>query len=294
VNCTNCQSAVPANAVQCPVCRAAVPAARRVLTGPASAPAATSPRRRPLSAATAPSASSPAGPVPAAAPRRAAPTTTVTTGPPPTPVNAPPGTQARARGLAVSLTGRVSGAVSFDQREVGSTAMYLMTLAALAGCVVLAAIYLLKVLTALLLPFLIVIFVISVVVNRSAGFDSLRSTLGFGLSGLGRATPGRPGRPGPKSLDVTRFRITDTAGNPYDCEILGELHAPPPKLNDDVEVSGRRRRDGVLQIRTLRNHVTGTTLRGRVPLSVTSARFAPWILSGVVVVLVLLVMGHGA
>jgi hypothetical protein len=307
VQCTNCQSGVPAGAVQCPVCQTTLLTARRILTGAPDAAAPASPPKRPrLVAAPSPGASGAgattsarSGPAATATPSAhvgggsGAPTNTVTGGPTLTAV-APVTQPSRASGLSVQITGHVSGAVAFGQRQVGSGAGYVLTVLAVFGAFVLGVVLLFHVLMVFVLPFIAVIVLISIVVNRSAGFDTMKSTLGFGLSGLGHAVPGRPSNPGPKSLDVTRFRVTDPSGAPYDCEILGELRAPPPKLNDDVEIVGRRRRDGVIQVRVLRNRVSGTTLRGRVPLSTTGSKIAPWVLGALVIALVLFLLGHGA
>jgi hypothetical protein len=218
----------------------------------------------------------------------------VTSGPTLAPAASVPGTPVRRGGLNVTLTGHVSGSVEFGQRRVGSGAAQLLIVLASLAAFVVGVVLLARVLLAFLVPLIVLVIMISVVVNRGAGFDSVKSMLGLGVGGLGRAMPGRPGLSGPIGLDVTRFRVTDASGVPYDCEMLGELRAPPPKLNDDVEITGRRRRDGVIQVRRLRNRVSGTTLQGRVPLSTLGARAAPWILGAVVIVLVLVLSNSGS
>lgn len=191
------------------------------------------------------------------------------------------------------FTGHVTTTVTFDQREVGSGATHTLMVLGLIALVVLGALLVLKLLVALLVPFILVILIVSVLVNRAAGFETLKSTLGFGMDAVKRAFPGMPGRPAPQPLDIARFRIVDDDGVPQDCEILGELRAPPPRLNDDVEVTGRRRRDGVVQVRRLHNQVSGTSLRGHIPLSVSAAHAAPWVLVSLIVIAVLLLVNHG-
>ena len=290
VQCTNCQSTVPAGSSACLVCGTAPTPARRIITGAASPPPAV-PRRRHLVPAAAPAAATPA---PASA-SPAAPTTTVAAGPPPTAPGTAgtPAPAGRTRGLGVDLTGHVTSTVAFDQREIGSGATYALTLLALLALVVICALLLVKVVMMLVVPLAVLVLIVSFVVSRAAGLDVLKSILGFGVGAAGRATPGLPGRPGARMLDVARFRIAD-GGVPYDCEILGELRAPPPRLNDDVRVVGRRRRDGVVQVRRLHNQVSGTSLRGHIPISVSVAQAAPWVLLGAVVVGVLLLAGHGS
>jgi hypothetical protein len=282
VQCTNCQSAVAGVSSACPVCGTAPAPARRIITGTTAPPAAT-PRRRQLVAAPAPSAAAPPPPP------RAAPTTPAAAGPAVTAPGTPtaPGSRGRTRGLGVSLTGHVASTVAFDQREIGSGATYVLALLTLLALLVAGTLLLLKVVMVLLFPLVALILIISVVVNRAAGFDALKSILSLGVGTAGRAAPSRPGRPGTQTLDVARFRIVDRGGVPYDCEILGELRAPPPRLNDDVEVDGRRRRDGVVQVRRLRNRVSGTSLRGHVPVSVSATQAAPWVLLVLVVAAVL-------
>jgi hypothetical protein len=286
VQCTNCQSAVPGGAAQCPVCGNTIAPARRIITG---APAVVAPpRRRHLAPAAAPAAA-PRPPAPA-------PLTTVAPGPGPAAQGAPRAPQApgRRRGAGMHLTGHVTSTVTFDQREIGSGPTYMLMVLGLIGLMVVCALLILKLLVMLLVPLIVVLLVISVVLNRAAGFGTLKSTIGFGAGAAGRAFPGLPGRPGSRPLDIARFRIVDGGGVPHDCEILGELRAPPPRLNDDVEVVGRRRRDGVVQVRRLRNQVSGTSLRGHVPLSVSAAQTAPWVLVGLIVVAVLLLVSHGS
>ena len=298
MHCANCQSVVPDGVASCPVCRSTVLPVRRIITGgPAATATPAAPVRRPrLAAAPAPATSSSAPAGATSAPSSGTPGTTVTAGPTlgaaaPTPV-----TSTRAGGLNVTLTGHVSGSVEFGQRQVGSGAAQLLIVVCSLTAFVIGVILLARVLLVFLLPLIALIVVISVVVDRGAGFGTLKSLFGAGagVGGLGRAMPGRPGLSGPMALDVTRFRITDASGVPYDCEILGELRAPPPKLNDDVELTGRRRRDGVIQVRRLRNRVSGTTLQGRVPLSTLGAQAAPWILGFAVVVLVIFLINHGS
>lgn len=179
------------------------------------------------------------------------------------------------------------------QREVRTGATYVLTLLALLGLIAVGALLLLQVLMALVVPVAIVVVLVWVLVDRAAGFDALKSMMGFGVSATGRAIPGMPTRRGPHVLDVTRFRVTTDSGVPYDCEILGELRAPPPRLNDDVDVSGRRRRDGVVQVRRLYNRVAGTVVRGHVPLSVSGAQAAPWLLVALVIAAAALVLANG-
>lgn len=191
--------------------------------------------------------------------------------------------------LSGHLRGTIASTVQQDTRLVSGGAARLLLVLGLLACIVLAVVSLAQVLITASWFLLVLALAIAWAWKSSLGFSFMRS-LGGGLAQTATRTH-LPQGPGTQSLDVTCFRMVDGAGQAHDCEMIGELRAPPPRLNDDVEVSGRRRRDGVIAVRSITNTVTGTVLRAHVPLAIRAVWHAPWVVAGLVVVAAIVVLG---
>jgi hypothetical protein len=88
-------------------------------------------------------------------------------------------------------------------------------------------------------------------------------------TGIVTSTGARVAQPrGTAFLEVRRFRVTDQQRRSVDCVIEGELRGATLRHGDDVELTGRFDRAGVMRVRRVRLVGSGAVIRPSVPASI--------------------------
>lgn len=179
----------------------------------------------------------------------------------------------------LTVDGAVVSSVELTQRHVGGYGALVLRMLAVIFLMVFLVVLLVNGAMMLLFP----VAVLLAVVWLFRGFDSamgMTSSIARGSWAMSRAAVqprGMPNGAGHEVVDVASFRLLGNDGRSYDCEILGHLNSPVPRLSDPVVVEGRVRRDGILQVRTLVNGATGVRLSPRTPLAVRRLQASNWL-----------------
>ena len=182
--------------------------------------------------------------------------------------------------ISASIDGTVSGAIDQSTRDVGDGAVRILTAAAGLALVALVGYVLFKRFLGVVIIVVVVLVGLGMLFDKFPGFQLIQSLFGALFRGGGRvaATVGKGRGPGQQAVDITRFRIVDGAGQAHDCEMVGRLKGPVPRLNDDVRVFGRRSMSGVVKVKRVVNTVSGTTVKPARAPGVMLARAAAGVL----------------